>query len=1144
MLARLDQRLPASPSLLGGNASLADFGRTWNRLLDSGAQVRGLITDRSLLGCVTHHSMTEPMLARDPQRVPVALLRRFFFVDPSSLDTAPLKPFADLRTFASMTDEAVALFDRANPFTREQVLAGDLGCRNADDVVQLLDMCFTSFERTVTMVARINYTVFFSHVAPLVHRARTMAYWEGVPFPQAAMRDASMSMRDYGQQLIDAHLVLWSVVVWRLSVSVFIENALDLHPMDDGVPTPLHQLHNKIAYELVRFRGTHVDLLTHTTKSACYSDEAFVLRALSSQVYPHCLNVMCIEELPDISDVLPLANLWYDTGVRKARDSAMQAVAHVFACKQLNQKCSMRDLCKLILDYADAFPGFNRLFKIELHCALLGHLPHAQGRPNMAAILRINASFLFEEGGPSTPLRQTLIHTWMDHSLYTLMFLLREMLLYAIERDMVLDKIMNNNYRWHQHKRIVRLCNGDVRRVLSYQAAKRPNHPFDWSQMQRDVLNRNSNKKKVGIVINYHVAGLKAISKLRKATFEVIILNKMTSCNTFYGDSIHFDEVASVAALERVSDALCLTAWAASHAADASSVLQTRWLQLFMTPNGFERVRRMQFDYYIYDVSDHSFVGEIYALYEHCPMDYLYLRTYLLLVIHFGTRRPFFLPSNYAARQILALRTRHDIEPWADTPELLGKCLMCDRCGYWATPLIEPPFTGEKKSAITTAAVAAAATEAAVAAATAAADFSEDGDEDEDDPMDIEDGESVRERERVDAMVEAMDAEEGAKRRLKRAHRKVIQSTYESLSWFDPVSNRLYCRRKHRAEDNPLDELYAAIPDIAEDDDDEEMDGDNVHTVDRASHKSKRKKPTHDADVMTNATTLASMAMGADAYEEDNEVLMLLQDVNKLKSAKNMALLESYAAHHLAPTPASASTGAYVPVTEVDLTKGPAPDVSSRHIRKMDPADMFLMRYFERANGGQLKRIDMAGVWLSTKHGVEGLCDSCGVLHKVENRNITNQGVSCLHHLTSNMRDDDPMRSILEERERRQQRNRRHGTKQQSSHLQSNKYATQAAPPIPSSQLPEIQPRWLRVTSRVPGKRIEPIRDGNGVVIPCFYCRDADAEHTVLIYDRSVRLCRIPLCTYDHNRATRHLPRYTIPSGSQIMDALAMHTIV
>lgn len=1139
MLARLDQRLPATPVLLGGNASLADFGRTWNRLLDSGAQVRGLITDRALLGCVTPTPMTpEPMLARDPHRVPVALLRRLFFVDPL-LDTAPLRPFSEPRTFACMTDAAVRLFDRANPFTREQVLAGDLGCRNADDVVQLLDMCFTTFERTVTMMARAQFAVFFSHAAPLIDRARSMPFWEGTPFPQAAVRPAGMSMHAYGQQLVDAHLVLWAIIVWRISVALLMEKALDLHPMDDGVPTPLHELHESITYELVRFRGTHLDIYTHLTKTAKYSDESIVLGALTDQIYPHILNVMCIEELPDISDVLPLANLWYDTGVRKARDSAMQAIAHIFACKQLNQKCSMRDLCKLILDYADAFPGFNRLFKLELHCALLGHLPRAQGRPNMAALLRINASFLFEEGGPSTPLRQSIIRTWMEHSLYTLMFLLREMLLYAIERDVVLDKIMNNSYRWQQHKRIVRLCNGDVRRVLSYQAAKRPGHCFDWSQMQRDVLNRNSNKKKVGIVINYHVAGLKAISKLRKATFEVIILNKMTSCNTFYGDKIKFADAASVAALERVSDALCLMAWAASHAADESAVLPTRWLQPLMTPEGYERVRRMQFVYYIYDVSDHSFVGEIYALFLHNPMDYLVLRAYLLLVIHFGTRCPFFLPSNYAVRQTLALRARHDIEPWSDTPELLGKCLMCDRCGYWATPLIEPPFTGEKKSAITTAAVAAAAVAASSAAATAAPPataLSDDEDDEGGDPMDMDEDEDTRERaeelarerERVDAMVDAMDAEEGSKRRLKRAQRKVIQSAYESLSWFDPMSGQLYCRRKHRTEDNPLDELYAAIPTIDDDDDDEDGPGEGQS----GEHKKKTQRAAGlSGNSAIAAGDLNSLNTGAEADEEEARVLSLLQDVNKLKSAKNLTMLEAYAAHHLAADRPAASAAAATPS---DHSAVPAEAEAVRHVRKMDPVDMFLMRYFERTNGGQLKRIDMVGVWLSTKHGVEGLCDICGVLHKVENRNITNQGVSCLHHLTSNMRDDDPMRHILEERERRQQRNRRHATKQPMP------LATTGAA---YSQLPAVQSRWLRVTSRIPGKRIEPVRDAQGTIMTCFYCRSADAEHCVLIYDKSVRLCRIPLCTYDHTRAMRHLPRYTIPSSTQLMDALAMHTV-
>lgn len=142
----------------------------------------------------------------------------------------------------------------------------------------------------------------------------------------------------------------------------------------------------------------------------------------------------------------------------------LQAIAHVMACKCANNKCLMRDMEKLVLDYADEFPAFNRLFKMQVHCALLGNLPKAEARPWLAARLRINASFVCEHGGPSTPIRKSALGGWITSFLYPLMFMMREMLIYTIERDVVLSDIMDASYHWLQHKRITRTCNGDVRR--------------------------------------------------------------------------------------------------------------------------------------------------------------------------------------------------------------------------------------------------------------------------------------------------------------------------------------------------------------------------------------------------------------------------------------------------------------------------------------------------------------------------------------------------------------------------------------------------------------------------------------------------------------------------------------------------------
>jgi hypothetical protein len=1173
---------PSSPSL-------EQFHRTWNRLLGAGPHVHGLLSDRALLGVAdpahsddddddannedASHAVPEPLLARNPRRVPVGLLRRFLFSSGNATRGHP-----KVMTYAHMTDEAVQCLNRANPFTREDVFSGTLRCRSADDVAALMDTCFTTFERSVFLLMRNGAEGFRKHVAPLVRTVRRVPSWMGVPIPAPAL-PAAETMDDgaYAEQLLAARLALWAVMVWRYMAAEFIERALDLHPYDDGVATQLHRHDAELAYQLHLFRETHLDVLTHMVHSGRYSDQSFVDRALREQIYPHALRVLCADELPDLSAVLPLTNIWVDTGARKSRDSPLQAAAHVLMCKAMNQKCAMRELPKLLFDYSDAFPSINRLFRLLLHCALLGNMPHAQARPYLAARLRINATFLFEEGGPSRPLRKSAIGAWMLKYEYVLLFLMREMLLYAVERDDVLNAIMNNNHRWLQYKRIVRTCNGDMRRVLSFQAARHPSQPFDWSRMQRDTLNRNGRLKKTGLVINYHSAGLKATTKLRKASWEIIVINEMTYCNgeRVHGKDIKFDEVACVAALERMTDALCLTAWHASYAIDASAILPTKWLQIFLTPEGFARVRRMQFNYYIYDTSDHGFVDEIFELYKHCPMDYLYLRAYLMLVIHFRTHRCFFLPANYAVRQMTALRARTGIEKWFDTPPLLGKCLLCDRCGRWATPCIVPPFTSEKKSAIVTAAVAAAEAAAAVDEEEEEEEEEEDDDEeqfDEEDEEEDDEDDDDDDEEAVGMILDEIKDDERTRRKTKRAKRRVEQSSYESLSWFDPTTGLLYCRRKHRT--NPLEALYATIPEIEnddEDDDDDDDDADDNEDDDddvddtgakkrkpkAKNNKKKKKKKTTTSkrpagapgsttlSAAPAATAAAAAAAGDDEREvegiEHEQALALINSLMRTRSVRNIGSLESYMLKY-AQTSASeerADEKAAAPAptaTETAAAVAAAVPEARRAVRKLDPVDIFLMHYFERANGGQLKPIDMVGVWFSTKYGVYGLCDvdNCGMLTRITNANITNGGVNCLHHITSNMRLDDPVRRVLEERDKRHQRNRRHLHHQHRQQLMT--LSARQAPPAPAVS------RWLQMSSRVPGKHIEPVRDARGAIVPCFYCKVADAEHTILVCDRSVRFCRIPLCTFDHNRVVRHLPRHTIPSGQEVIDALAIHS--
>lgn len=299
---------------------------TWNRLLDTGARVRGLVTDRAVLGTPTNAA--ESMLATrsNPQRVPAATLRRLFFFSDVNKDTVRGTiddRVATLKDNKDLSDRAVFLLDRSNPFVREHNLR-TLGCVDADDAVRCIDLCFTTFERSAYHFFAKDGRLFRTMVAPLIARcvapqdaSKVLDYYQGVPVPKAATCHDDTSMEKYAEQLLAAHLALWAIATWRIVTSMLLERALCLHPLDNGMETPASAEDASISYSMHLYRDTHLDLLTHMVETSQFSDEYIVDAALRSQQYPHALRVLCTEELPRMADIMLQANLWYDLGIRK-----------------------------------------------------------------------------------------------------------------------------------------------------------------------------------------------------------------------------------------------------------------------------------------------------------------------------------------------------------------------------------------------------------------------------------------------------------------------------------------------------------------------------------------------------------------------------------------------------------------------------------------------------------------------------------------------------------------------------------------------------------------------------------------------------------------------------------------------------------
>ncbi len=291
---------------------------------------------------------------------------------------------------------------------------------------------------------------------------------------------------------------------------------------------------------------------------------------------------------------------------------------------------------------------------------------------------------------------ETVFTRWLYKCRHFVLFILKEFLFYTAESSGCFDRILSKNNKWLQHKEIVRAGIGKCRDDLSWQCKNIAfDQEIDWTRIEY-IYKKDDYDIKTGIIMKVHTLLLKTTEKVKKDSFENILMKKMTSIEkdiTFSDDS-NSHPLSSFIDTVNGEDHITLDQVhfiAYTMAIKNKPVMETKWFQVVgMTPRGLARLRNWIFCYYDYDIPDNALRKSITAFQQESMNDYIILKTMIKLIIYYRKDYIYHLPSSYAVRQTLALRRLLCIDPLHPTPPLLGVHYMCPGCLKFANPVIDP----------------------------------------------------------------------------------------------------------------------------------------------------------------------------------------------------------------------------------------------------------------------------------------------------------------------------------------------------------------------------------------------------------------------------------------------------------------------
>ncbi len=612
----------------------------------------------------------------------------------------------------------------------------------------MLDMTFSSYERSVSMwieAVRGND----KQLAHLALFPLALMFWpqENAPHDKWSMlrkEIVSMWFPDAIQNVRKQHrytnttsiyalyqaimqdekqtFVLIAVALWRYMVAVFLEHYVE---WPGNAKWKI-----EMAYQLCLFRSSHLDMLTHASRFRRFDDEHWFTNAPNKPLlktengvspilqvlpwlavmYPQASRIICGEELADLALAIIASSPWYDTGNKKALETIFQILIHIFICKMLNQSCQRRGFYAILDRGSKKCAPIEKLLDNIILCMMLGNVRGEVDPVPLVTAIRIRAMF----APHATFMETSSLKKFMAQKHLTLRSLLIGFYVgYTIECEPTMRRILYGSKKFVRYVTFIRHANAMWRREFTQQTAEKGmNAPINWDNIEYVTIKKRNPKTgnisyfRSGHMMTIHERTLNVFTKLKKGRFEEILLKKMTAIE----ETLNIDNAEMTKRMHENGriDAIILVSWVqAKRSGSPSSSLrdiitfQTFWFKYFgMSEIGLDWLREWQFRYHEYDTRDDNLKKKTKMLYDHCPLDYVILKTFCRLFDYYRTNQVFFLPEHETRLQIQALRSALGIESKSAPPPLLGKGYFCEGCLTWADSIctVHPVLTGDLRA--------------------------------------------------------------------------------------------------------------------------------------------------------------------------------------------------------------------------------------------------------------------------------------------------------------------------------------------------------------------------------------------------------------------------------------------------------------
>lgn len=435
---------------------------------------------------------------------------------------------------------------------------------------------------------------------------------------------------------------------------------------------------------------THIDLICEMNRERMYKDSNLSsvtkyhtgTRSLYVTNYPHDMRFAYPGDLPNMSQIVDMTNIWVDTLDKKKDTTLAQALCKLVISKTQIYKCQTRNVNDLIDDYLLKFPDLVVLFRKFILLSMLGNYTLAKFRPSVTARCHILDFF----GTDHMYFTNDQIRIWIKENSRLALFFIRELYVYIVASNPVLDAFAEAYDGWEKTKKVIMETGDSVRNVYSdFLKCHGVGETFRFGTHFHDEIDRvvsTGNKNFLGLV-----------KKLTKATPQVFVsrefekvhaskaMDKLKETRDLYSDYIGEETEKNMK--------MIVSHMYETETPSSPLFVKTKWLKAFgISESSYTKFRDMWYEYCCGGMPDNSVKVRIRKIFEDSELDFHIIRAYLHYVVEFSNTAEYLTSIQTLINQESAYKMKIRSPPWNGIVKDHLHIYYCHNCNTCANVVL------------------------------------------------------------------------------------------------------------------------------------------------------------------------------------------------------------------------------------------------------------------------------------------------------------------------------------------------------------------------------------------------------------------------------------------------------------------------